>query len=134
MITMKAIASIAVMIGAAIAAPALAQTSAEANGSPKKQCFYERNVNGWNQVDDRTVILSVGVKDRYLVKLFAPCPELRHTLTLGLRNRGSDWVCTDDRFDLFIRDSTMSVPRQCSAESMTPITREEAMALTAKKR
>jgi hypothetical protein len=115
-----------------LATPAWAQPAAPAK--PAKQCFYERNVNGWNDVDDRTVILSVSVRDRYLVKLFGPCPEIRHTLTLGVRNRGSDWICTDDKFDLFVQDVTRTGLRQCPVESMTPITKEEAAALTSKRR
>ena len=114
--------------------PAFAQPAPQApSAKPAKQCVYERDVNGWNSVDDTTVILSARVSDRFLVKLFAPCPEIRHAEVIGFRNRGSDWVCTDDKFDLFVREPGMSVPRQCPVVSMTPISREEAMALTSKK-
>ncbi len=117
-----------------LAATAWAQPAAAPPAKPAKQCFYERNVNGWNDVDDRTVILSVSVRDRYLVRLFAPCPEIRSTLTLGVRNRASDWICTDDKFDLFVEDVTRTGLRQCPVESMAPITKEEAAALTSKRR
>jgi hypothetical protein len=117
------------------ASPASAQTPpGQPEVKPARQCFYERNINGWNEVDDRTVILNVSVNDTYLLKLFGSCPEIRHTLVLGVRNRGSDWICTGDTFDLFVRDTTMTMPRQCAVESMTPITREEARALSSKKR
>ena len=122
----------------AAAAVALAQPEpsppAAKPAKPAKQCVYERDVNGWNDVDDTTVILSARVSDRYLVKLFAPCPEIRHAEVIGFRNRGSDWVCTGDTFDLYVREPGMSFPRHCPVVSMTPISREEATALTSKKR
>ena len=126
--------SLAAGLLAVTAAPSAVAQTAPAPAKPKKQCVYEREVNGWNDVDDTTVILSARVSDRYLVKLFAPCPEIRHAEVIGFRNRGSDWVCTDDTFDLFVREPGMSVPRQCPVVSMTPITREEATALTSKRR
>ena len=35
---------------------------------------------------------------------------------IGVRNRGSDWVCTGDTFDLFVRDSARPAPRHCPVE------------------
>jgi hypothetical protein len=127
--------ALAAVLLAATACAALAQAApAQTPAKPKKQCVYERDINGWNEVDDRTVILSARVRDRYLVKLFSPCPEVRQAQVIGFRNRGSDWVCTGDTFDLYVREPGMSVPRICPAVSMTPITREEATALSSKKR
>jgi hypothetical protein len=123
------------LLALAVAAPAYAQPApAEPEPKPARQCIYERDINGWNDVDDTTVILNARVNDHYLVKLFAPCPEVRHAEVIGFRNRGSDWVCTTDTFDLYVREPGMSFPRHCPAVSMTPISREEATALRSKKR
>lgn len=40
-------------------------------------------VNGWSKIDDYNLIISAGVGDKYLVKLFTPCPELRSAFMIG---------------------------------------------------
>ena len=118
-----------------VAAPVFAQAPSgqAASAKPARQCFYSRNISSWTEVDDNSVVLHVNVRDRYLLKLFARCPELRWTQTIGVRNRGSDWICTDDRFDLIVQDSSRTTTQRCPVESMAPITPEAAVALTKKR-
>ncbi len=40
-------------------------------------------VNGWTEVDDRNLIISAGVKDKYLVQLSAPCLGLDGAFNIG---------------------------------------------------
>jgi uncharacterized protein DUF6491 len=125
-------------LGAALAGGAAAQTPqgpAGASAKPARQCFFSRNINGWTEVDDRSVILDVNVRDAYLAKLFGPCPEVRYTETIGVLNRGSDWICTgEDTFDLIVQDASRTGTNRCPVVSLRQLTPEEAKALTARKR
>ncbi|MFM1897057.1 MAG: hypothetical protein RLZZ385_2131 [Pseudomonadota bacterium] len=40
-------------------------------------------VNGWTSVDDRNLIITAGVNDKYLVKLFTPCFNLPSAFYIG---------------------------------------------------
>ena len=43
-----------------------------------------RRISGWNDLDARTLLLTAGVRDRYLVELMAPCPGLASRTGIGL--------------------------------------------------
>ena len=40
-------------------------------------------VNGWSSVDDSNLIITAGVNDKYLVKLFSPCFDLGSAFYVG---------------------------------------------------
>jgi len=40
-------------------------------------------ITGWNQVNDRNLVVTVGVNDKYLVELRGPCPELEYAFSIG---------------------------------------------------
>jgi hypothetical protein len=106
---------------------------AAAQPAPPRQCFFQRQLNGWKEVGDRQVNLRAGVRDIYQVALDAPCWNLKWAQRLGIENRGSSSVCTGDTVVLVVPDRTMGTDR-CFARVLRKLTPEEAAALPLKQR
>jgi hypothetical protein len=126
------------LTAAFVAAAALAG-AASAAGQPaadagSRQCFFSRNIRSWAEVDDRSLTIRVSGGKNYLLRLAGPCPELRGTQALGVKHLGGDWICTDQTFDLLVQNLSRTGPARCPVTSMTPISREEAAALSARRR
>ncbi len=81
----------AATLAALLAAPALAADGVE---KPERECIYARNINGWNFISPDTVRITVGVNDKYDLKLFSRQTELRFRNDIGIRTRGSNWICS----------------------------------------
>jgi len=77
----------------AFAAPASAAGDGKAEGG-KAACFHSGNITGWSYVDRDTVRITVGVRDQYDLTLFSPQPDLNFRHGIGIRTRGSSWVCS----------------------------------------
>ena len=41
-------------------------------------------ISGWQDIDDRSLILTAGLRDHYLVTLFSACPGLDFAMGIGL--------------------------------------------------
>ncbi|MEE4300846.1 MAG: DUF6491 family protein [Pseudomonadales bacterium] len=52
-------------------------------------------ISGWNDIDDRTLVLSAGVRDRYLVELRAPCQGLSSSFGIGLATHTGSLMASD---------------------------------------
>ncbi len=58
-------------------------------------------INGWSQINDRNLIVTAGVNNRYLVELRNPCPELEFAFGIGFTTSG---ISRLDRFgDILLR-------------------------------
>jgi hypothetical protein len=130
---MRISALVTFAVALACAVPVAAQTP-DSSGKPARACFHGRSISSWTEVDDTSVVLRVNVRTNYLVKLFSRCPELRGSRTLGVLNRGSDWICSDDRVDLIVQDLSRTGTTRCLAQSISPISQEAATALTQRRR
>ncbi len=80
-------------------------------------CFMTRTAYDWTVLDNSTLIVNApGPHDYYLVKLFAPVPELAFQTRLGFESRGGelDRFCRDNgyvisRHSLRIREPVAAV-------------------------
>jgi hypothetical protein len=64
------------LAGAALAVPASAQPQ-------QQQCLRQNMVNGWNVVDDQTLIVDDRVGRRYTVSLAKGCHDLKWPMQMG---------------------------------------------------
>ena len=118
------------ILALAAAPQAQAQPAAEAPRPAARQCFFPRQLSSWSEVNDTTVTIRIGVERFYRLDLTSPCPELRQTLSLGLEgHHGGSSICSDDNFDLLVRDLSGEGTRRCNVRAMTAISREDAAAL-----
>jgi hypothetical protein len=103
-----------------------------ATSSAQRSCFRSEDVSGWSDVDQTTINLRVGVSDVYQLKLVAPCGELDFTSRIGLRSRGSNFICSG--FDADIIAPTLIGPMTCPAASVRRLTADEVKALPDKQK
>ena len=72
-------------------------------------------VNGWSSVDDRHLVVTAGVNDKYLVELSTPCLGLEGAFNVGFRT--PDFGL--DRFDDIIVRGIDSRPERCPIRNIT---------------
>ena len=115
----------ALMGAAASAAPTASDKAA-------KSCFWTRDVNSFQAVDDKTVNIKVGVRDIYQLTLFAPSPDIDWTESVALQSQGSSWICSG-------LDATLIVPgpigpQRYPVTSIRKLSTDEVAALPPKQR
>lgn len=75
---MRKIALVSFLFGVLAASPALAV---------KDDCVFVRTIDGFNVIDDQTLIIYTGPSSAYRVNLFGYCPGLRWTETIAIDSR-----------------------------------------------
>lgn len=114
---------------ALIALAACAPTTPAPDGqvaAPARQCFRPDDVRGFRALDRNTVIVQVGVNDRYRLDLVAPCPEVNWSERIAITSR-SMRICSG--LDADIVAPSRIGPQRCPVRTITKLTPEEAAAL-----
>ena len=90
-----------------------------------RQCFHERNLNGFRTVrrEREYVDLTVSTKEVYRTELFGFCPGVDEAVALGVRSRGSSWICEGDPVEIDVPGQ--AGPRQCPVRSIRRLTQAE---------
>jgi hypothetical protein len=122
----------AVAVTALVAVGACADTGSQgvlrpAAADSGRSCFRAADVDSWAAVDRTTLNLRVGVRDYYQVKLLAPCGDIDFSQRIGLRSRGTDFICSG--LDAEIIAPTPIGPQTCPATSVRKLTADEVKAL-----
>ncbi|UAL10038.1 DUF6491 family protein [Caulobacter segnis] len=78
-----------------LAGPVLASEASKQAKMPPAQrsCFRAGDVSGFNVVDDKTVDVSINSKTVYRLTLFSRSPDIDWTQRIGIKARGSSWIC-----------------------------------------
>jgi hypothetical protein len=130
-ITSKAIglaASAAVLAGAVFSAQDVSAQPAAADSGHGNQCFYTRNINGFQAPDDRTVYIRVGVNDIYRLSLMVDCIGLSFRQGIGLESTpGDPWICSAIQATVVYRDTGIS--NRCPVSGIHKLTPAEIAAL-----
>jgi len=124
---MKTKIALAALLMFAAAAPALARSPVEPEAKPKRECFFNRNVNSFAAVDENTVNVRVGVRDYYQFEMFDRCRDIDWTNQVALVSRGSSSICTG--MDAEIVTQTTLGPQRCQVRNIRKLTPAEVAAL-----
>ena len=124
---LKAAAALALLTVAGADVAAHAQPKAEG-----RSCFRSADVSGWADVDRTTINLQVNNRDYYQIKLFAPCGDIDFSQRIGLKSRGSDFIC--DGLDVEVVAPTPTGPETCPATSLKRLSAEDVKALPRRQR
>jgi hypothetical protein len=117
--------SAAVLISVALPAAAVNAQPAVIGG---EQCFYTRNINGFQAPNDRTVYIRVGVNDIYRLDLMNDCPGLTFRQGFGLQSAGGDpWICKAIQATVVYRDT--GIHNRCPVSAIHKLTPAEVAAL-----
>ncbi|WP_152485876.1 DUF6491 family protein [Euryhalocaulis caribicus] len=68
----------------------------QAAQSAERDCFPVRNVNGFSEVDDDTVRISVGANDHYEVDVYKTCSQLNWSWNLALESDTGNFMCAGE--------------------------------------
>jgi hypothetical protein len=96
-------------------------------GHPDRKCFWARNVNNFQAVDEEHVNIRVGAHDVYEMTMFGPCPDIDWAQRIALKSRGSSFICTALDAEI-IAPSTFG-PKRCAIRDIRYLTPAEVAAL-----
>lgn len=119
-------AALVALAGSAAAAEPAKQTR------PARSCFFTSQVSNFSAIDDRTVIVRVGVKDRYRLELFSPCYDIEWNNEIGITSRGSSSICNGAGAEI-ISPGALG-PQTCRINRVVKLTPEEVEALPRRNR
>lgn len=129
--TIKTALLAAALATTALAGPVLAQAPAPQNQG--RDCFYGGSVDGFRAVNNSTVLLSVGTKQVYEVKLFSPSVDVKWANGIALVSRGGgNFICSNLDADLVVPG--ISGPERFPVTAIRHLTPEQVAALPAKQR
>lgn len=116
-------ASAGILAGCAAAAdPTVAAAQPEG-----RQCFHADTVNSFSAIGENAVMVRSGVNDYYRLELFGPCLDVDWAMRIGIRSRGSSWVC--EGFDAELIVPHVTGVQQCPVRSVRKLSDAEAEAL-----
>jgi hypothetical protein len=95
-----------------------------------RDCFHASNVSGFRAPDDKTVYVRVGVRDIYQMEMMGSCPQIDWAEKIGIRTRGSEFICSGLDADLI--SPTSIGPQRCPVRMLRKLSPEEAKALPPK--
>ena len=75
---------------------------------PGDQRIPRYRISSWNSIDDRYLIVRSGVRDHYLVELFAPCLGLDTAFSIGF---STPTTSLDSYGSVLVRDTSSNVER-----------------------
>jgi len=85
---------------------------------PADQRIPRYRISNWNSIDDRYLIVRSGVRNHYLVELFAPCLGLSTAFSIGF---ATPTARLDSFGSILVRDTSTSVER-CRIENIYLLT------------
>lgn len=126
-----------IALAAALGAPSLAAESpggAAPAAKPGRACFLASNADGFSAKDDHTVYVRSGVRDVFELTLFQPCIDIDWALHIGLRSRGSDFICEGNNVDVQVISPSPIGHQHCEVTAVRKLTPEQVAALPKKDR
>ncbi len=118
-------ASAAILTSGLLVAPVVsAQPAAKSNN----QCFYTRNINGFQAPNDHTVYIRVGVRDIYRLTMMTDCTGLTFRQGIGLESTpGDSWICSPIQATVIYRDT--GIRNRCPVSDIHKLSPAEIAAL-----
>lgn len=119
------------LVASATTLAIVALSAAAVNAQPPashNQCFYVRNINGFNAPNDRTLYIRVGVNEVYRLDLMVDCTGMSFRQGLGIRSTpGDPWICSPIQAEIVYREH--GIPSRCPVSAIHKLTPDELAAL-----
>jgi hypothetical protein len=100
-----------------------------AAAAPQRDCFNVDSVSGFQTDEDDAIYVTVGASRTYQLEVLGSCPNIDWTHRVGLRTRGSSFVCTGMDVDLVVPQSGMGPPLRCAVKAVRRLSDAESDAL-----
>lgn len=125
-LSLRLAASAAILTGAILSGPVVVNAQPPAKSA--NQCFYTRNINGFQASDDHTLYIRVGVRDIYRLDLMTDCQGLTFRQGIGLESTpGDPWICSAIQATVVYRDT--GIRNRCPVSNIHKLTPDEIAAL-----
>ncbi len=123
--TLSALAVTVLMAGCA---QTDADTTTQASAAPPegKECFWLREVSGFNRAGRNQILVHTGPNERFLFETLGHCPNLNFSETLAFDQRGPGQICRGIDVNLVVGGNIG--PRRCPVKMIKKLTKEEAKA------
>lgn len=88
--------------------------------SPERACFFTSQINGYSEAPDGPsggdrLYVTVGVRDRYLLETYGPCPELDWAFQIAIDTRMQTSLCSGDIATVIVPRGIGGAPDRCTA-------------------
>ncbi|MDC7683526.1 DUF6491 family protein [Asticcacaulis sp. BYS171W] len=129
---MKTLLSLAAVAAAGLTALSLVPARSEAKPETlaqkeMKKCFRSDDIDRFNPVDSRTMIIETYAHQHYKLTLSGACMGIEEALRIGVKTRnGLSNVCGGLDAEILYNDLGSGRLSRCSVTEVTPITPEEA--------
>jgi hypothetical protein len=125
-LSVRLTAAAAILAGAVFSASAVSAQPSQSHSS--NQCFYTRNINGFQAPNDHTLYVRVGVNDIYRLDLMNDCTGLTFRQGIGLESTpGDPWICSAIQATVVYRDT--GIRNICPVNSIHKLSPAEVAAL-----
>ncbi|MFN3233199.1 MAG: DUF6491 family protein [Alphaproteobacteria bacterium] len=101
-------------------------TQAAATATEGKECFWLREVSGFNRAGRNQIFVHTGPNERFLFETLGPCPNLNFSETLAFEQRGPGQICRGLDVNLIVGGNVG--PGRCPVKMIKKMTKEEAAA------
>lgn len=124
-----ALLAAAVTVTAALTAPAAggAQDS-------ERQCFWANQVSGFSDAGPKRALLRIGNKETWELTLSPGCPDVNWAMSIGIRSRGSERICSGSDAELLVPNASGSGTQRCFLRSVRKLPGEGPAAAPEEKR
>lgn len=96
---------------AAGASPPRADPHAAHRAAPGKECFFLREVSGFNHAGRDQIYVHTGPRETFLFRTLGPCPDLDIGENIGFDQAGGGTICNGIDVDLIV--PSQIGPRRC---------------------
>ena len=105
---------------------------APATSKRDNQCFYRRNINGFNAPDERTLYIRVGVNEVWRLDLMNDCTGLTFRQDIGISDEpaGDAFICSPLQATVTYREG--GIRERCPVTALRRLTPEEISVLPKK--
>ena len=128
-VILKSVAVAAVCSTLALSGPALAQPSS----APARQCFFSRDIDNFQVVDDHTIYLKVLMNRVFRLDLTGGCSNLSFRQRIGFETTpAGSTICSPLDLEVVYNDN--GFPQRCAVKELHALTPGEIAALPKKER
>lgn len=124
---------IALLAAAVSATAALSAPAAGGAQQSERQCFWANQVSGFSDAGPDRALLRIGNKDMWELTLSPGCPDVNWAMSIGIRSRGSERICSGSDAELIVPNASGSGSQRCFLRSIRKLPDQEAAAARGEK-
>lgn len=108
--------------GAACTLPPEAGTAAQ----DRRECFWASGVTGFNDAGPDRALVNIGGRETWELTLSPGCPDIDWAMTIGIRSRGTQRICSGTDAELLIPSASGRSAQRCLVRTVRKLSPEEA--------